>query len=142
MISFSNYPGWAGLKGEDARQWITQVARNYGAVVKRLSYSFVNDDEILTINRTYLKHDYTTDIISFGYSEGDVIEGEIFISLDTVRENAGSLGVSGAEELDRVMIHGLLHFLGYNDHTVAERGEMRREEDYCLLLRPKNLKNK
>lgn len=142
MITFKDYPKWSHLRQEDAKRWIEEVAVSYGAVVKRLSYSFVNDERILEINRTYLNHNYTTDIISFGYAEGEVIKGEIYISTDTVSENARRFGVSSTEELDRVMIHGLLHFLGYSDHTYEEKEEMRKEEDNCLLLRPKNLKDK
>lgn len=142
MISFSNYPEWAHLQAEDAKGWINGVAGNYGASVKRLSYYFVNDEVITGINRAYLQHDYATDIISFGYMEGDLVEGEIYISLETIRNNAKIFGVTAAEELDRVMVHGLLHFMGYNDQTVAERDEMRAEEDNCLLLRPKILNDK
>ena len=106
--------------------------------VKRLgdiSIIFCSDPYILDINQRYLQHDYFTDIITFDYCEGKVLSGDLFISIDTVRENATEYGASFEEELNRVMVHGLLHLIGYDDHTPAEQQEMRGKEDYYLSIR-------
>ena len=103
-----------------------------------MNYIFCNDDYILNINRQYLNHDYFTDIISFDYSEYDyetqktLVSGDLFISLDTVRSNSKLIGVEFEEELHRVIIHGVLHLLGFKDMTEQEEKEMRKEEEECL----------
>jgi rRNA maturation RNase YbeY len=86
------------------------------------------------MNKLYLEHDYYTDIITFNYNEGDSVSGDLFISVDRVRDNAKSLGVKPHDEMRRVMIHGVLHLLGLNDKTPAEQAKMRREEDRQLEL--------
>ena len=90
---------------------------------------------ILDINLKYLQHDYFTDIITFDYCEGDKISGDLFISIDSVRENAVTYGAAFEEELNRVMVHGILHLIGYDDHTKAEQKTMRQKENYYLSLR-------
>ena len=83
----------------------------------------------------YLQHDYFTDIITFDYCEGDVLSGDLFISIDSVRENAKTYGTEFEDELNRVIVHGVLHLIGYDDHTAREQKEMRSKENYYLSLR-------
>ncbi len=117
------------------RRWLTAVAAREGKRPGAISYIFCPDPYLLDINRRYLGHDYYTDIITFDYCEGDVLAGDLFISIDTVRENAVRYKSSFEDELDRVMVHGLLHLIGYDDHTREEQHVMRGKEDACLLLR-------
>ena len=109
--------------------------RRYPKRLGDISIIFCSDPYILDINQRYLQHDYFTDIITFDYCEGKVLSGDLFISIDTVRENAAEYGASFEEELNRVMVHGLLHLIGYDDHTPAEQQEMRSKEDYYLSIR-------
>ena len=118
----------------DIRNWIKQVADLHGKRVGAISYIFCNDDKILEVNLQYLKHDYYTDIITFDYSEGDKISGDLFISLDTVRTNAEQFGQPYNRELHRVIIHGILHLCGINDKGPGEREIMEAEEDRALSL--------
>ena len=100
-----------------------------------IAYIFVDDEEILRVNREYLQHDYYTDIITFDYTEGDTISGDLFISLDTVRTNAEQFDKPYDEELHRVIIHGILHLCGINDKGPGEREIMEAAEDKALALR-------
>ncbi|MCL4140703.1 UNVERIFIED_CONTAM: hypothetical protein GTU68_011892 [Idotea baltica] len=98
-----------------------------------LQYIFCSDDELLEINRTHLNHDFYTDVIGFDQSdENNTIEGDIFVSIDRITENAKDFGVSFEEELHRVMTHGLLHFVGYKDKSESEQKEMRAKESFYL----------
>lgn len=116
--------------------WINKIARSEGSEISELNYVFCNDKFLLGINQQYLNHDTLTDIITFDMGEGsDAIEGEIYISIPRVRENARLHGVSFTDELDRVIIHGLLHLLGYSDKGVRKKALMRKKEDACLSLR-------
>lgn len=115
--------------------WITRIARSEGSEIGELNYVFCNDKFLLGINQQYLNHDTLTDIITFDMGEGDVIEGEIYISIPRVRENSRLQRVSFTDELDRVMIHGLLHLLGYSDKGARRKALMRKKEDACLSLR-------
>ncbi|MDE7190495.1 MAG: rRNA maturation RNase YbeY, partial [Muribaculaceae bacterium] len=99
-----------------------------------VSYRFCNDDDILEANRKFLGHDYYTDIITFDYSRGDKIGGDILISLDTVASNAKEMGVPYEEELRRVIIHGILHLCGINDKGPGEREIMEAEENKALAI--------
>lgn len=103
--------------------------------VGEIAYIFVDDEKILEVNRQYLGHDYYTDIITFDYCEGDLISGDLFISLDTVRTNAEQVGATYEEELHRVIIHGILHLCGINDKGSGEREIMEAAEDKALALR-------
>ncbi len=114
--------------------WVKRVAESYGRRVGEVSYVFVDDEKILEVNRQYLQHDFYTDIITFDYCEGDVIAGDLFISLDTVRSNAEQYGKSYDEELRRVIIHGILHLCGVNDKGPGEREIMEAAEDRALTL--------
>ena len=114
--------------------WVKAVAAAHGRRVGEVAYVFCNDEKILEVNRQYLQHDYYTDIITFDYSVGEVISGDLFISLDTVRSNAAGLGVDYTDELHRVVIHGILHLCGINDKGPGEREIMEVEEDKALAL--------
>ena len=128
-----------GIKMPDIRRrqttaWIRKVAAMHGRKVGEIGYMFVDDERILEVNREYLGHDYYTDIITFDYDEGEVINGDLVISVDTVRTNAAKYGKSYAEELHRVIIHGVLHLCGINDKGPGEREIMEAEEDKALAL--------
>ena len=114
--------------------WVKAVAAAHGRRVGEVAYVFCNDEKILEVNRQYLQHDYYTDIITFDYSVGEVISGDLFISLDTVRSNAAGLGADYTDELHRVVIHGILHLCGINDKEPGEREIMEAEEDRALAL--------
>lgn len=115
-------------------QWVKAVAATYDRKVGDIAYVFVDDDEILRVNRQFLQHDYYTDIITFDYSQGNLISGDLFISLDTVRSNAEGLGQSYDRELRRVIIHGVLHLCGINDKGPGERELMEAAENQALAL--------
>ena len=114
--------------------WIESVARSFGKSVGDISYIFCDDNKILEVNRTYLKHDYFTDIITFDYSRPLRISGDMFISLDTVRSNAALFNKDYNEELLRVVIHGVLHLCGVNDKGPGEREIMERHENVALSM--------
>lgn len=123
------------IKKRENTVWVKAVAASYGKRVGEIAYIFVDDEKILEVNRQYLGHDYYTDIITFDYCEGDVISGDLFISLDTVRTNAEQVGATYEEELHRVIIHGILHLCGINDKGPGEREIMEAAEDKALTLR-------
>ena len=120
------------IKKRETSAWIRQVAASYGKKIGEIGYMFVNDEKILEVNNQYLGHDYYTDIITFDYSEGKVLNGDIYISLDTVFTNADKFGRPYDEELHRVIVHGLLHLIGYDDHTEEDVKQMRQKENYYL----------
>ena len=115
--------------------WLKLVAESEICRLGDINIIFCSDPYILNINIQYLGHDYFTDIITFDYREGNVISGDLFISLDSVKENAVYFGAEFQEELHRVIVHGLLHLLGYDDHTDEEKKVMRAKEDYYLDIR-------
>lgn len=112
--------------------WLKEVAQSYGKRIGAVNYIFVDDEEILRINREYIGHDYYTDHIGFDYSAHDILSGDIYISLDTVRSNAALFGKTFDDELHRVIAHGLLHLCGLKDKTPEERAEMESAEDKAL----------
>ncbi len=116
--------------------WITEIIASENKQVKTINYIFCSDTYLLDKNQTYLNHDTFTDIVTFDNSESIAeIEADIFISIDRVKENATTLNVSFENELHRVIIHGILHLLGQNDKSEAEKKEMRKKEEACLSLR-------
>ena len=123
------------IKKRENTAWVKAVAASYGKRVGEIAYIFVDDEKILEVNRQYLGHDYYTATITFDYCEGDVISGDLFISLDTVRTNAERVGATYEEELHRVIIHGILHLCGINDKGPGEREIMEAAEDKALALR-------
>ena len=116
--------------------WISDISNKESVSIEMLSYVFCSDESLLKINQNYLNHDTYTDIITFDLSDTEAIEGEIYISLHRVKENANAFKVAFEEELCRVISHGFLHLIGYNDHTDEEKSEMRAKETDCLSLLP------
>ena len=116
------------------KKWIKTVVEQYDCKVGDLNVIFCNDPYILEINRQFLSHDYYTDIITFDYSEDNIINGELYISIDTVKENAVEYGQSFPDELHRVIIHGVLHLCGLDDHCEEDIKEMRDAENSALDL--------
>jgi rRNA maturation RNase YbeY len=112
--------------------WIKNVAARYNKKVGQVGYLFCDDDKILEINKQYLNHNYYTDIITFDYSERDVVSGDIFISLETVMSNSKLFNADFNTELYRVIIHGILHLCGQDDKTEAEAIQMRTKENHAL----------
>lgn len=124
------------LKGKLANnRWLRFVAEAEMKRIGDVNIIFCSDPYILDVNIKYLGHDYFTDIITFDYVEGNVLSGDLFISVDSVRYNAAFYGVEFPVELRRVMVHGLLHLIGYDDHTPEDQKMMRSKEDYYLSLR-------
>ena len=118
------------------RDWFINTAKAEGNSIKELNYIFCSDAYLLEMNQSYLNHDTYTDIITFDNSETDrKVLGDIFISIDRIKENAKNFGVTESEELHRVMIHGLLHLLGYSDKSKAEKTTMTEKENHYLALR-------
>lgn len=115
--------------------WITKCIELTNKEVGEISYIFCNDDYLLNINKEYLNHDYYTDIITFDYCKENTISGDLFISIERIKENASTHKTSFKNELDRVIIHGIIHLLGQKDKTPEEAKEMRTKEDYYLSLR-------
>ncbi|MGN1375205.1 MAG: rRNA maturation RNase YbeY [Prevotella sp.] len=122
------------IRKRDTSSWIKAVAASYGKKVGEIGYMFVSDEKILEINNEYLGHNYFTDIITFDYDESDTINGDIVISVDTVRTNALKYGKEYEDELHRVIIHGILHLCGINDKGPGEREIMEAEENKALAM--------
>lgn len=117
------------------KKWIKTISESEGYKIGDLNYIFCSDEYLLEINRQYLDHDYYTDIITFDHSEEeDTLEGDIYVSVDRVKDNATSLDVPFEVEFRRVLIHGLLHLIGFEDSDDALKKQMRAKEDACLLL--------
>ncbi|MDE6265658.1 MAG: rRNA maturation RNase YbeY [Paramuribaculum sp.] len=114
-------------------KWLAEVARNHDRILGQLCYVFCDDETILKVNREFLNHDYYTDIITFDYSRRKLVSGDMYISLDTVASNAEGMGASYETELNRVIVHGLLHLCGINDKGEGEREIMEAHEDAALL---------
>lgn len=123
------------IRKREVTKWIRAVAATYGYKVGEVGYLFCDDEKILEVNREYLQHDYYTDIITFDYDEGNTINGDLVISLDTVRTNAEQFNKTYEEELYRVIIHGILHLCGINDKRPGEREIMEAAENKALQLR-------
>ncbi|MDD4992062.1 MAG: rRNA maturation RNase YbeY [Paludibacter sp.] len=120
------------LQKQKINRWIKDVAAGYNCKTGDIAYIFCTDERILEVNKQYLDHDYYTDIITFDYSEGNIISGDIFISLDTVKSNSEEFGVSFEKELFRILIHGILHLCGQDDKTPELRAEMTRKENLAI----------
>ena len=136
MISYSTESvRMPAIRKRETTAWIRRVAQTYGKKVGEVGYLFCDDAKILEVNREFLQHDYYTDIITFDYCEDDVLNGDLVISLDTVRTNAELFGKDYEEELHRVIIHGILHLCGINDKGPGERELMEAAENKALALR-------
>jgi rRNA maturation RNase YbeY len=114
------------------KNWIKRTIERNNKQLGEISYIFCSDEQLLEINKEFLNHDYYTDIITFDYSEADIVSGDLFISIDRIKDNAKTLDVSYQEELHRVIIHGILHLLGFKDKTDEESQNMRLLENECL----------
>lgn len=114
--------------------WLQAVSNAEGAFIGKLDYQFCSDGHLLELNNTHLEHDYYTDIITFDESRLPLVRGVLFISLDRVNDNAAHLGEAARKELCRVMVHGLLHLIGYGDKSPKEVGIMREKETWALSL--------
>ena len=113
--------GFPAIKKRETSEWIRRVAEKHGKKCGDIAYIFCSDEKILAVNREYLQHDYYTDIITFDYTQGNRISGDIFISIDTVSSNAEEYHTSLDEEIHRIIIHGILHLCGINDKGEGER---------------------
>ncbi|MCA1762183.1 MAG: rRNA maturation RNase YbeY [Cryomorphaceae bacterium] len=116
-------------------KWIEKCIFHHSFKAGAINYVFTTDDQLIELNKRYLHHDTYTDIITFDYTEGETVSGDIFISIDRVRENAELYSQTFQQELNRVMIHGVLHLCGYGDKSPEEKAQMTDKEDYCLSLR-------
>ena len=116
-------------------QWLRLAAESEIRRLGDINIIFCSDNYILDVNMKYLQHDYFTDIITFDYCEGTVLSGDLFISVDSVRENSIEFGTDFEEELHRVIVHGVLHLIGYDDHTEEDKKVMRQKENYYLQMR-------
>ncbi len=135
MITYNNENiAFPKIRRRETSAWIKQVALAHGYKIGDVGYLFCDDAKILEVNNEYLGHDYYTDIITFDYDEGKTINGDIVISLDTVRYNAEKYKKDYDEELHRVIIHGILHLCGINDKGPGEREIMEQEENKALAL--------
>ena len=121
---------------EEIRLWIESQCTCYGFDIQTINYVFCSDEYLLEINKEHLKHDYYTDIITFDMrdAKGQPIEADVFVSIDRVKDNAKEQGLGFLVELHRVLIHGLLHLVGYSDKTKQEAVQMRAQEEKCLSL--------
>ena len=136
MITYNAYSeAMPELNTTATTAWIARVAEKHGKRIGNVNYIFCTDDEILDVNRQYLRHDYYTDIITFDYCAHGILSGDIYISLDTVASNAEGLQKDPVEELHRVLIHGILHLVGINDKGPGEREIMEHAEDEALAMR-------
>ncbi|WP_445383576.1 rRNA maturation RNase YbeY [Robiginitalea sp. IMCC43444] len=133
MIEFF-YETAAEVDEKKYTDWIIRCASGYGYSIDFLNYIFCDDEYLLEKNKHYLDHDDYTDILTFSYESQKGVAGDIFISVERVKENAKTYKTSGEEELRRVMIHGVLHLMGFGDKTKSEQREMRKEENTCLKL--------
>lgn len=134
MIEF-NYETDFKLDNEEVIQkWISTCVETYGFKEGELNYIFCDDDYLLKLNVEFLDHDTLTDIISFDYTMGKLISGDIFISVERVRENAQTFSQTIDNEIRRVMIHGVLHYMEFKDKALKDKEIMRAEEDKCLAL--------
>jgi probable rRNA maturation factor len=119
----------------DLREWLQSTANSESHTIGAINLILCSDEHLLGINQQFLNHDYYTDIITFDTSEGNIISGDLYISIDRVTENAASLHLELTDELHRVMVHGVLHLCGYTDKSEVEQTEMRSKEDHYLSLR-------
>ena len=135
MIKFNYQTPYAVKNAEKVKQWLTDSIQHLDKIEGEINYVFCTNAYILEINKNYLQHHYTTDIITFDYTEGKRLNAEIYISIDEVRENAKRFDTTLKNELHRVIIHGILHLAGFKDKTDHEQQQMRNKEDYYLSLR-------
>ena len=135
MVSFiADSIEMPALDERKVTRWIRSVAADYNFAVGNINYIFCSDERELEVNRQFLGHDYYTDVITFDYTSGKTLNGDIFISLETVRSNAEMMGVSFDAELLRILIHGVLHLTGQGDKTPETKAQMTAKEEHALAL--------
>jgi len=134
MISFNYETDFELLNESDFSKWLSEVILSENKKEGEINYIFCDDDYLLEINQQYLDHDTLTDIISFDYSVGNELNGDIFVSVERVKENASDYNVSFQEEIQRVLVHGILHYCGYKDKTEADELVMRRKEEEKMKM--------
>lgn len=122
------------ISEEKCAEWLEKTILSEGYEVGDINLIFCDDEYLLGLNQQYLKHDYYTDIITFDYTEKKIVSGDLFISLDRVKDNAAQIGISKENELDRVMVHGVLHLCGYKDKNPIDKEVMTNKENYYLQL--------
>jgi len=135
MINFHYETDFILLSEDNSAKWIKSVIEQEEKKQGELNYVFCNDEYLLKINQEYLEHDTYTDIISFDYSVGNELHGDIFISVERVRENAKDFNVDFEEEMARVLVHGILHYCGYKDKSEEDKLVMRKKENLYLKQR-------
>ena len=133
-ITFSFECKYTLKSRREIKTWVKQIIESRGKKLGSISYIFCDDEYLLQINKQYLSHDYYTDIITFDYTEGDTVSGDLFISVERVEDNARQMGLPKQEELMRVVIHGVSHLLGLKDKTENEAKQMRKAESECLEI--------
>jgi probable rRNA maturation factor len=140
LITFNSIDVTSSIQGKkEMVRWLNQVINNEGMELGFISISFCSDKHLLEINKSALQHNYYTDIITFQLNEkNEAIEGDLYISIDRVKDNAKTLGIKWGEELKRVIIHGVLHLCGYKDKTKKDIELMRKKENECLSLLQRN----
>jgi rRNA maturation RNase YbeY len=134
MISFNYETSFKLAKKSDYSKWLSLVIQSEGKKEGDINYVFCDDDFLVKINQEYLNHDTLTDIISFDYSVGNELHGDVFISVERVKENAKDFDVFFDDEIKRVMVHGVLHYCGYKDKTTKDKEIMRFKEDEKMKL--------
>jgi rRNA maturation RNase YbeY len=134
MILFFSDTSYKLLQKRPIKNWLYEVVKQEGKKIGEINIVFYHDEQLLAFNKQYLHHDTLTDIITFDYSEKSVINGDIFISVDRVIENAKIFHCVFEEELRRVMVHGMLHLCGYKDKKNADKIEMKKKEEVALIL--------
>lgn len=134
MINYNYLTEFKLVAENNFDSWITECCNTEGFSIIELNYIFCSDDYLLKINQDYLQHDYLTDIITFDYVSGKNVSGDLYISIDRVKENADEFNVSFDNELKRVMVHGVLHLMGYSDKSDAATAEMRAKEEEKIKL--------
>ena len=135
MIRFHTIDDFEIAHNSKLKTWIKSVIRKERSTLDELNFIFCDDKYLLEKNKTFLNHDTLTDIITFDYSEKNTVKGDVFISIERVKENAIVYKVSFENELQRVIIHGVLHLLGYKDNNEKQKREMRKKEDFYLSLK-------
>ncbi|MFK7808234.1 MAG: rRNA maturation RNase YbeY [Saprospiraceae bacterium] len=120
------------LNRRKIRSWLLSVAEEEGYTIASINIILCSDNQLLSVNKEHLKHDFYTDIITFDYSQENILEGELYVSIDRVKSNAKSQQVNTSTELHRVFVHGLLHMCGFSDKTAEEKTEMRQLENHYL----------
>ena len=135
MIRFHTIDDFEIAHNSKLKTWIKSVIRKERSTLDELNFIFCDDKYLLEKNKTFLNHDTLTDIITFDYSEKNTVKGDVFISIERVKENALVYKVSFENELQRVIIHGVLHLLGYKDNNEKQKREMRKKEDFYLSLK-------